>query len=189
MPIEMNDQKKFVYVNTSCGRFVVSDKDGTKSEYNEVSGKYVGHTIRHDPGKPESQVKPRDVLWVVIEDNDTKMTVKATLGTTFTWMYASHLDSMKVGDTIKLKTWPGTDVNKVSVCLVETPSGDGLWTPLVRREFPKDQTERRGLESQIIRSHAGWMDPETFKHTNEATAEDAKAIMADDGAFDPFESE
>lgn len=187
MPIEKNDQKRFIYVNTSCGRFIVTDKDGTKNEYNEVSGRYVGHTIKHDPGNPAKQVKARDVLWVVIEDNETKMTVKASMGTTFTWMYASHLDSMKVGDTLKLKTWPGTDVNKVSVCLVEAPSGDGLWTPLVRREFPKDKMERMGLESQIIRAHAGWMDPETFKHTNEATAEDAAAIMEE--GFDPFEGE
>jgi hypothetical protein len=32
------------------------------------------------------------------------------------------------------------------------------------------------------------MDSETFKHTNEATVEDAKAIMAgEEGAYDPFE--
>lgn len=154
--------KPIVYLNVSCGRFVKGRGD-KKEEFNKVTGSYVGHTLKHDPGNVARKIKEGYKLWVVLDDGTERITVSTRMDTTFSWMFASFLGSINHGDALCIETWHGTDVEKVSVCMVKGPDENGEFKPLPRTEFPADVTEKHRLANKIVRDHACWIDPEVFK--------------------------
>ena len=160
------------YLNVSCGKFKYRDE-----EYGFVDGTYIGHVIEHDEGNAERHIDPYDKITLTLVDGDETYYVSGRMGTCYSWMLASYMDSVSPGDVIGIDVKPGTDNSKVTVCFVKKGKKN------VPRIDMGDDKHAKALE--VFRNHPGY-GADAMTTAGPVSLSDPDTTAADE-QYDPFD--
>src|ERR1035437_1028634 len=140
------------YYNVSCGWFI-RKVDGVEKNFAMLDGDFSALDIIDDPGNKENQIKASKKVIVTLVDAGENYEIKCSLGTTFSWMLASHLKDISLGDRLQIRTWPGSDNQKVSICMIDRVNCEtGVVEKVTRTayEFEDDLDKHHAAKEDII---------------------------------------
>ena len=179
-----------VYFNMSCGALTTKPKDGEpqsgKSQFGHLTAIYYYWDDYEDKAK---NIKPGYRVEIHLRNpgNDAKdvspytAVIRAKAPQTSTWMLASYLPNVQLGQMVRLEVSEGTDNEKVTTVFLKTLDQHGTWVKVPRVDMPSDLTERHKKAEGIYRTHAAY--------TERGTTPQAVAVKPIDDEYDPFADE
>jgi hypothetical protein len=187
--VVQRERANWTFLHVAGGAFHWRDnKEAPWQKGDQVFGVIESHTIYHDPGNKHTggNIAPRDVVRICISGAakggvKIRMMVDASLGTTFTRMYASFVPSLKAGDKIELISWAGTDNSSVSICWINKLEGAKNDVVKIPRTQIPGQDEGNPQAEIEIRGSSLWVEPEVLKPSKK----DSSGAPADTPADSP----
>lgn len=156
-----SERKLTAFFSVDCGKLRYSLPDKSKGTCDMVTGALEAIKINWDEGNPSAKIKPGYRLLLILSSTLTdrdgtrepaKYIIEAHYPRTFTWVLASYIANVLVGQMIKLRVWAGSS-DKVSVCMVEWKESD-RWIKVARTPIDKDDEEGKHEEAEaIFRGH------------------------------------
>lgn len=185
-----------VYFKVKDGEIVQRhpEPEGWDGKCDFVTGVFTHFNYWYDEGNPSKMVEPSMVLdiWLTATVNGeaANLVISSKSPNTFTRMVASHMPNINVGDHIKMRVWPGTDNNKVSVCMIDRLDSDGNWQKVPRVELPKgkmvgakkDTRDTDARVDEIFNEHPAFRT----KQERVMATGNSGTIARKDEAEDPF---
>ncbi len=139
-----------------------------------VEGVYDGHSIEQD----EFNGKTRDMIVMKMSDGEESYLIDWTMGTCGSWMLASYMGEVSLGDRIRVEVKPGSDNPKVTVVFVKKVIDGKVGQNVPRIDMGPDKHARA---EEVFRAHPGY--------GTEPVPADAGETTANRDEYDPFADE